>query len=298
MSSRLRFNPWKSRFEPYSIFKYVVSLNKEVWWRYEATGTVLVRYLNFTLLIVVCAVTASAAEMPLPFSSQQFESQLSATTTPDLLEQFDQIRAFDQLANPVDNEIDSDVFGARSLGRFLKKPTGNVAPLGTDFPTDCMQDPELDQVPPQPSLAVQSQPPGLNTDAVPPAVIGHGMGVEYGFFDIIFDFTRRKAFVHNGYMALWFKFGLWGLGLMVFVWVRSAWRGAQVFRLAHADRLYKMAGLGVSISLAAFMLSSITANPFFLNDTTYLFGLLMGLAGGLYQRALVEQPTLEANHAV
>lgn len=114
-------------------------------------------------------------------------------------------------------------------------------------------------------------------------LVGHGMGVQYRFYDLTFDYTRVDTFIHNGYVSLWFKFGLWGLALMLFAWLGAIWKGVQAFRRRAAEPLLRLAGLGAAVALLAFVLSANTSNPFYLNDTTFMFGVLMGLAGGAYR---------------
>lgn len=120
-------------------------------------------------------------------------------------------------------------------------------------------------------------------------ILGHGMGVSYSFYDLTFDFTRVDTFIHNGYASLWYKFGIFGLGTMLFYWLRAAWRGVQVFRITQARSVLRLSGLAAAITLVAFTLSTNTSNPLFLNDTTYIFGVLTGLIGGSYARANLEK---------
>lgn len=115
-------------------------------------------------------------------------------------------------------------------------------------------------------------------------ILGHGMGVGYHFFDLTRQTTDTDSFVHNAYAGLWYKFGLWGLGLMLFVWVRSIVRGVQAFRWWDGAFWPRIAGLAAAITLIAFLLSAMTSNPFFLKDTLFTFGVLMGLTGGAYER--------------
>ncbi len=116
-------------------------------------------------------------------------------------------------------------------------------------------------------------------------VLGYGMGVSYYFYDLTTDTTRVDTFIHNGYLALWYKFGVCGLALALFFWLRTAWRGVQAFRLREAPALPRVCGLAAAATLAAFTVSTLTSNPFYLNDTTFILGVLMGLAGGAYARA-------------
>lgn len=115
-------------------------------------------------------------------------------------------------------------------------------------------------------------------------VLGYGMGVPYVFFDLAHMGTDKDAFIHNGYISLWYKFGLWGLLLIIFVWGRLAWQGLHAFHRDNHNTWSKLGGLAAGISLVAIALSTLTSNPFFLKDSTFLFGVLLGLAGGAFHR--------------
>ncbi|HMB92356.1 MAG TPA: O-antigen ligase family protein, partial [Rhodothermales bacterium] len=122
-------------------------------------------------------------------------------------------------------------------------------------------------------------------------ILGYGMGVPYTFYDIAHEATDIDAFVHNGYVGLWYKFGLWGLGMVLFFWARSIWRGFQAFRLQGVSYWLRMAGLAASISLVAFTLSTITSNPFYLKDSIFVFSVLASIAVGAYHRGCIVQHT-------
>ena len=117
-------------------------------------------------------------------------------------------------------------------------------------------------------------------------ILGYGMGVGYDFFDITNGVTETDAFVHNGYVSVWFKYGIIGLGLLLFSWFRSIYNGARAFKMKPAAPAVRLAGLFGATALTAFLLSTITSSPFFLNDTLFAFGLLLGTAEGAYQRTL------------
>lgn len=119
-------------------------------------------------------------------------------------------------------------------------------------------------------------------------VLGYGMGVSYEFFDITRGVNETDAFIHNGYMAFWYKYGLVGLGLLLFVWLRSIRAGIHAYRTRTATAPVRLAGLIATSALTAFLLSCNTSNPFFLNDTLFAFALLMGIANGTDERARQE----------
>lgn len=121
-------------------------------------------------------------------------------------------------------------------------------------------------------------------------VLGYGMGVPYRYFDLTWDYTRVDTFAHNGYASLWFKFGIFGLGLMLFFWLRSVGRGIQVFRRAGAAPRLRVVALASAAVLLAFTVSALTSNPFFLSDTIFLFAIFTGLIAGVHARAALEPP--------
>ena len=117
-------------------------------------------------------------------------------------------------------------------------------------------------------------------------ILGHGMGVPYRFYNITYEYSEIKTFVHNGYVALAFKFGVWGLGMMLFMMVRFFVRAVQTWRLKKTDLLSRLISLSVAGSLAALAVTAITANPFFQNDLMFIYASLWGIAGGCYARSI------------
>ncbi len=112
-------------------------------------------------------------------------------------------------------------------------------------------------------------------------ILGHGMGVTYRFYDITFEFSHEKSFIHNGYLALWFKFGIWGLGMLLYFFGAVIRRSVRIFRSEMLPREARVAGLAIAGSFIAFSVSANTSNPFYINDTMFIFAVLAGIAGGL-----------------
>ena len=111
-------------------------------------------------------------------------------------------------------------------------------------------------------------------------LLGYGVGAPYQYFNITVDATRSWAFVHNGYAGLWFKFGLVGLGLMLYFWGRSIWNGVLLFRMVEAPRILRLAGLSAAVCLIAETLVANTSNPFLISDATLMIALWGSLASG------------------
>lgn len=128
-------------------------------------------------------------------------------------------------------------------------------------------------------------------------ILGHGMATKYYFYDITFRFTRVDFFIHNGYLSLWFKFGIWGLGLMLVAWFGAAWRGLQAFRAAHAPMLVRLIGLGAAMGLMALALAANTSNPLVHTDSCFILSVTAGVASGAYLRGRDEEVTAEAERS-
>lgn len=118
-------------------------------------------------------------------------------------------------------------------------------------------------------------------------ILGYGMGVDYRYYDFTVDVSYTRAFIHNGYLSLWFKFGIWGLCMVLFFLGTSVKRAYSVFRSAGTDMTVAATSLSIVCSFAAFSLVAITSNPFYLSDRMFLFAVLCGMAAGMYNRLSV-----------
>ncbi len=112
-------------------------------------------------------------------------------------------------------------------------------------------------------------------------ILGYGMGVPYAFFDIIDDFTISRTFIHNGYLSTWYRFGVWGLGLTLYLWFGAMYRGFKAFHTAGGNPFLRQVALGIGCALFALLLPANTSNPFFPKNTMFVFALLVGLVCGI-----------------
>ena len=125
-------------------------------------------------------------------------------------------------------------------------------------------------------------------------VLGHGVGVPFAYRSLLTRTTETTTFIHNGYLYLWYAFGLPGAGFVLLWWSRSVWSGMKSFRMREAPAMLRLAGLAAAATLVAFTLSAMTSNPFWHKD--YLLGLayIMGLACGIHAR--LRTPPLASAH--
>ena len=124
-------------------------------------------------------------------------------------------------------------------------------------------------------------------------ILGYGMGVPYIFYDIVHGGTDQDPFVHNAYLGLWYKFGILGLSLIIYIWLKVLRDGIRTLRI-NSMPLTRIATFSSAMALTAFAVGAMTSNPFFLMDGTLLFGMLTGLVAGGYRRSLLESTTLRS----
>jgi O-antigen ligase len=117
-------------------------------------------------------------------------------------------------------------------------------------------------------------------------ILGHGMGVPFQFYDLTYvpPFTNVTTFLHNGYLALWYKFGIWGLGMVLYFWGSVIANALAVYR-SPARPFLRYACLAVAAVLISLVISAITSNPFYINDPMFMFGVVAGVAAGARQLA-------------
>jgi len=127
-------------------------------------------------------------------------------------------------------------------------------------------------------------------------VLGYGMGVEYRVHDIIIDATVVKTFIHNGYIALWYKFGIWGVGMMFFFLGSVIRRAYLVFKTKNLESTVRLGGLVVVASFTAFSMSALTSNPVYINDAMFIMSVLAGIGAGCWSLKLMREDGPAEDH--
>ena len=116
-------------------------------------------------------------------------------------------------------------------------------------------------------------------------ILGHGWGVQFTRYDLVFQGTIRWSFIHNGYVALLFKTGIWGFLAMMTVWVGALVRSTLISRAGSLSPTNRAIGIGCAASLVAFSLAAVTSNPFAITDQMLIVTMLMALGHGLADRS-------------
>ena len=128
-------------------------------------------------------------------------------------------------------------------------------------------------------------------------VLGYGFGTPYTYFRLIEHATLTYSYVHNGYLAVWYKLGLWGVALVGTAWVRAGWCAFRAGRSRTLPIFERVLGLGVVACLLALLLPAYTTNVFFEDEKLAAFTLVAALGCGLYQRRGGRPPETAASPA-
>lgn len=115
-------------------------------------------------------------------------------------------------------------------------------------------------------------------------VLGYGLGTEYTYYRLIEQATLTYNYIHNGYLAVWFKFGIWGMMLVGATWGRATWCAWQVGRARTLPPFERMLGYGVLACLLSMVLPAYTTSVFFEDEKLSAFVIAIALGCGLYQR--------------
>ena len=110
-------------------------------------------------------------------------------------------------------------------------------------------------------------------------VLGYGWGRRVTHYSALSDGTQHWSFMHNTYLWVWHKVGLWGLGLLLALWGRAAVRSLRAAQ-SRALPLAERAGAAGAVGLVA-----LTSNPLGVGDAALVVTLVLALAHGLGQRA-------------
>ncbi|MEM8487972.1 MAG: O-antigen ligase family protein [Bacteroidota bacterium] len=112
-------------------------------------------------------------------------------------------------------------------------------------------------------------------------ILGYGIGTPYEYFNIISDHNRVWAFIHNGYLGMWYKYGIIGLSLLLFFWFSSIWHGIKLFRTRDLPIFYRVTALACAVCLIGETLVANTSTPFQSEDPTLMITMMAAIILGL-----------------
>lgn len=115
-------------------------------------------------------------------------------------------------------------------------------------------------------------------------IVGYGYGVPYRYYSLVYEATHETSFIHNGYVAAWYRHGLIGMSLLFTFFFGSIWRSYRLVRHSSDMWLAKIVGIAVTAALVAESLVANTENPFATSDKTLIIAILAGAAAGIWER--------------
>lgn len=117
-------------------------------------------------------------------------------------------------------------------------------------------------------------------------IVGYGYGVPFHFFNIILDHTQTKAHIHNTYLGLWYRHGVIGLFIFLYMMAAAAFKGTKLYLSRKSSLLRQIVVLGCLASLVALMLSATTESLLLQDNTVLELVLPLAVIGGIYHDAI------------
>ena len=113
-------------------------------------------------------------------------------------------------------------------------------------------------------------------------ILGYGLATDFSFFDIIALRTRTRGYIHIGFVAVMYKFGLWGVILIVYVWLSSLSIAFSDSRRMAFSTFDRAALRGVFACSTSMVLAAMTSSVFFEADKLSAFIFITALGIGIH----------------
>lgn len=104
-------------------------------------------------------------------------------------------------------------------------------------------------------------------------IVGYGFGTEYTKFIFFERFHLSTSYMHNGYLAAWYKFGLVGLLLLLSICISIIRNSYRIFK--HRDEvIHKVMGLSILATIGGMLLVNNTSPQFLAFDSILLLTMM------------------------
>ena len=113
-------------------------------------------------------------------------------------------------------------------------------------------------------------------------ILGYGLATDYSFFDIIALGTHTRSYIHIGFVAVLYKFGLWGALLIAYVWLASLSIAFVDSRRKFFSAFERAVLRGIVACSASMILPAMTSSVFFESDKLSAFIFITALGVGLH----------------
>jgi O-antigen ligase len=114
-------------------------------------------------------------------------------------------------------------------------------------------------------------------------IAGHGLGAQYIRHNMLFGNVYKPAhYIHNGYIFLWYKFGIFGLILMPVLYLTLA-RYAYLCFKHHSVDLYRQVSLGIMCIILPAMILNMTSPLYSMFDGLFFITLSGAFIASIYE---------------
>lgn len=111
-------------------------------------------------------------------------------------------------------------------------------------------------------------------------IAGYGIGYEYSRYGVITGFHTHTTYFHNGYLAMWIKFGLLGLVVSTVFWGSIIRTGFQMYQKSEHSYA-QIWGLIITCQICGMMLVNLTSPQFLGLDSTILLSILAAITSSM-----------------
>ena len=113
-------------------------------------------------------------------------------------------------------------------------------------------------------------------------ILGYGLATDYSFFNIIALGTQTRSYIHIGFVAVLYKFGLWGALLVAYVWLASSSIAFVDSRRKFFSAFERAVLRGIVACSASTILPATTSSVFFESDKLSAFIFITALGVGIH----------------
>lgn len=103
-------------------------------------------------------------------------------------------------------------------------------------------------------------------------IVGHGFGVPFKYYSMVYEATRVSSYVHNGYVGVMYRHGFVGFFLVMFFYFGTIWCCFRLAMRRSGSRFHRLMAITAVACLTAEALLANSANPFATSDTSLIIG--------------------------
>lgn len=115
-------------------------------------------------------------------------------------------------------------------------------------------------------------------------IIGHGFGVRFHYYSLVYDFTQYTSHIHNTALTLLYQHGIVGLGLMLFFGACCTWQSICLFRDVRQEAGDRLLGLVMAGSMFSLALAAMTESLLHVDEGALILALPTAVIMGIRQR--------------